>query len=168
MLYTSPGWTLGQHSGSSLPFFGCPAMLHLGTTETAGNGSSCFERTLPFNSNQKLGQNVGSELTKISPGHGGASKSQTEPGRTKADFSSKHCWLISLGTEREWDNSRMDETSVLCELKEENLRELFQAIYSTETWLSKEDILMLTSSLLKYKLSCFQILKVSLYYWNAF
>lgn len=62
----------------------------------------------------------------------------------------------------------MDETSVLCELKEENLRELFQAIYSTETWLSKEDILMLTSSLLKYKLSYFQILKASLYYWNAF
>lgn len=100
-------------------------MMHLGTTEIAGNGSSCFERTLPFNSNQKFGQNVGSELTKISPGHGGASKSQTEPGGTKADFSSKNFWLISLGTERERDDLRMDETSVLCELKEKNLRELF-------------------------------------------
>lgn len=96
--------TLGRPSGLSLPFFGCPAMMHLGTTETADNGSSCFERTLPFNSDQKLGQNVGTELTKISAGNGGASKSQTGPGGTKADFSSKHCWLISLGTEREQDD----------------------------------------------------------------
>lgn len=79
-------------------------MMHLGTTETADNGSSCFERTLPFNSDQKLGQNVGTELTQISPGHGGASKSQTGPGGTNADFSFKHCWLVSLGTERERDN----------------------------------------------------------------
>lgn len=43
-------------------------MMHAGTTETADNSSSCFEKPLPFNSNQKLWQNVGNELTKISPG----------------------------------------------------------------------------------------------------